>query len=173
MESPPCVPSNWAPPVTSLRMPTAPLSCEPSRAYSPARSTLKTCRLPQQLRDRCPALRASAMLAVAACLLMGVVLSLSRMGIVSTLAAAALTGLVALGSRRAGEVNRRRRWLWLVPVAIPLCLFVFLPTRALVLRFADLTATPEISKDTRVQIWSDTLGVVAAYPWTGYGQIGR
>ena len=109
------------------------------------------------------------MLAVAACLLMGVVLSLSRMGIVSTLAAAALTGLVALGSRRAGEVNRRRRWLWLVPVAIPLCLFVFLPTRALVLRFADLTATPEISKDTRVQIWSDTLGVVAAYPWTGYG----
>jgi O-antigen ligase len=116
-----------------------------------------------------PALRTSAMLAVAACLLMGVVLSLSRMGVVSTLAAAALTGLAALGSRRLGEVSRRRRWLWLVPVAIPLYLLVCLPTRDLVLRFADLTATPEISKDTRIQIWSDTLGVVAAYPWTGCG----
>jgi hypothetical protein len=73
-----------------------------------------------------PALRTSAMLTVAACLLMGVFLSLSRMGVVSTLAAAALTGLVALGSRRLGEVSRQRRWLWLVPVAIPLCLLVFL-----------------------------------------------
>lgn len=116
-----------------------------------------------------PALRASAMLTVAACLLMGVFLSLSRMAVVSTLAAAALTGLAALGSRRLGEVNRRRRWLWLVPVAIPLCLLVCLSTRDLVLRFAELTATPEISKDTRMQIWSDTFGVVAAYPWTGCG----
>jgi putative inorganic carbon (HCO3(-)) transporter len=115
------------------------------------------------------ALRTSAMAAVAACLLMGVFLSLSRMGVVSTLAGATLMGLAALPSRRTGEGNRRRWWLWLLPVAIPLGLLVFLPTRDLVLRFAELTATPEVSKDTRVQIWSDTLGVVAAYPWTGCG----
>jgi O-antigen ligase len=115
------------------------------------------------------ALRTAAMLSVAACLLMAVFLSLSRMGVVSTLAAAALTGVAVLGGRRLGEVNRRRRWLLLVPVAIPLMLFAFLPTRDLILRFADLTATPEISKDTRVEIWSDTLHVVAAYPWTGCG----
>jgi O-antigen ligase len=115
-----------------------------------------------------PALRASAMLTVAACLLMGVFLSLSRMGVVSTLAAAALTAFAALGSRRVGEVGRRRRWLWLVPVAIPLCLFVVLPTRELVLRFADLTGQSG-DLEFRMQIWSDTSGVVAAYPWTGCG----
>src|ERR1035441_7520456 len=44
-----------------------------------------------------------------------------------------------------------------------------LSTRELVLRFADLTATQEISKDVRVQIWTDTLHVIAAYRWTGCG----
>jgi O-antigen ligase len=116
----------------------------------------------RQSQSAATALRTSAMLAVAACLLMGVFLSLSRMGVVATLAAVALTGLVALGSRRG-------RWLWLVPVVIPLCLLVGLSNRELVLRFADLTATQEISKDTRMQIWSDTLGVIRAYPWTGCG----
>jgi len=115
------------------------------------------------------ALRTAAMLAVATCLLMGIFLSLSRMGVVSTLAAAALMGLAVLGGRGLGEANRRRRWLWLVPVAIPLILLISLPTRDLILRFADLTATPEISKDVRVEIWSDTLHAVAAYPWTGCG----
>jgi O-antigen ligase len=109
------------------------------------------------------------MLTVAACLLMGIILSLSRMGVVSTLVAAAITGLVALSSLRMGDMARRRPWLWLVPATIPLCLIVCLSTRELVLRFADLTATTEISKDTRVQIWSDTLGVISAYRWTGCG----
>jgi O-antigen ligase len=110
------------------------------------------------------ALRASAMLAVAACLLMGIVLSLSRMGVVSTLAAVAGV-LVAL----VFSLPRRRRWLWLVPIAIPLLILVSLPTRELLLRFADLTATKEISKDMRVEIWTDTLHVIAAYRWTGCG----
>jgi O-antigen ligase len=95
---------------------------------------------------------------------MGIILSLSRMGVVSTLAAAAGV-LVAL----AFSLPRRRRWLWLVPIAIPLLILVSLSTRELVLRFADLTATQEISKDTRVQIWTDTLHVIAAYRWTGCG----
>jgi O-antigen ligase len=110
------------------------------------------------------ALRTSAMLAVAACLLMGIILSLSRMGVVSTLTAAAGV-LVAL----VFSLPRRRRWLWLVPIAIPLLILATLSTRELVLRFADLTATQEISKDVRVQIWTDTLHVIAAYRWTGCG----
>jgi len=110
------------------------------------------------------ALRTSAMLAVAACLLMGIILSLSRMGVVSTLAAAAGV-LVALSF----SLPRRRRWFWLVPIAAPLLILVSLSTRELVLRFADLTATQEISKDERVQIWTDTLHVIAAYRWTGCG----
>jgi len=110
------------------------------------------------------ALRASAMLAVAACLLMGIILSLSRMGVISTLAAVAGV-LVAV----AFSLPRRRRWLWLVPIAIPLLILASLSTRELVLRFADLTATQEISKDVRVRIWTDTLHVIAAYRWTGCG----
>jgi O-antigen ligase len=110
------------------------------------------------------ALRAGAMLAVAACLLMGIILSQSRMGVVSTLAAAA--GVLAA---LALSLPRRRRWMWLVPVAVPLLILASLSTRELVLRFADLTATQEISKDMRVQIWTDTLHVIAACRWTGCG----
>jgi O-antigen ligase len=110
------------------------------------------------------ALRISAMLAVAACLLMGIILSLSRMGLISTLTAAFGVLVVLIFS-----LPRRRRWFWLVPIAIPLLILVSLSTRELVLRFADLTATQEISKDVRVQIWTDTLHVIAAYRWTGCG----
>ena len=110
------------------------------------------------------ALRTSGMLAVAACLLMGIILSLSRMGVISTLAAAACV-LVAL----AFSLPRRRRWLWLVPIAIPLLILASLSTRELVLRFADLTATQGISKDERVRIWAEALHVIAAYRWTGCG----
>jgi len=67
------------------------------------------------------------------------------------------------------SLPRRRRWLWLVPIAVPLLILASLSTRELVLRFADLTATKEISKDMRVEIWTDTLHVIAAYRWTGCG----
>ena len=116
-------------------------------------------------RARIPAaFRACAMLAVAACLLMGIFLSLSRMGVVSTLAAA--SGVLAA---MAFSLPRHRRWLWLVPVVVPLLVLVSLSSRELLLRFADLTATQEISKDVRVQIWTDTLHAISAYRWTGCG----
>ena len=110
------------------------------------------------------AFRTAAMLAVAACLFMGIILSLSRMGTVSTLAATA--GLLFVLALR---VPRRRRWLWLVPIAVPLLILASLSSRELVLRFAELTATQGISSNARVQIWSDTLRVIAAYRWTGCG----
>jgi O-antigen ligase len=116
-------------------------------------------------RARIPAaLRTSALLAVAACLLMGIFLSLSRMGVVSTLTAAAGV-LVAL----AFSLPRRHRCLGLVPIVVPLLILVSLSTRELLLRFADLTATQDISEDGRVQIWTDTLHAISAYRWTGCG----
>jgi O-antigen ligase len=110
------------------------------------------------------AVRTAAMLAAAACLLMGIILSLSRMGVLATLAAFA--GVLAA---LAFSLPHRRRWVWLIPAAVPLLILVSLSTRELLLRFADLTATPDISKDARVEAWSDTLHVIAAYPWTGCG----
>src|SRR5208282_3299391 len=61
------------------------------------------------------------------------------------------------------------RWRWLIAIVVPLIALAALSTRELVLRFAELTATEEVSQDTRVRIWGDTLRLVQAYPWTGCG----
>jgi O-antigen ligase len=52
---------------------------------------------------------------------------------------------------------------------LPLFILVFLPTRELLLRFADMSATEDMSKDTRMEIWQDTLQLVSAHEWTGTG----
>jgi O-antigen ligase len=54
-------------------------------------------------------------------------------------------------------------------LALPLAILILLPTRELVLRFADLTSTQGLSKQDRVEIWRDTLQFIAAYKWTGCG----
>jgi O-antigen ligase len=107
--------------------------------------------------------------AVAACLLVGVIVSLSRMGFLSTLAAVALTAMSLPASRRTGELRPRRWWLVIVPITLPLLILVFLSTREMELRFAEMAATEDISKDTRMEIWNDTTRLVAAYKWTGCG----
>ena len=116
-----------------------------------------------------PALRASALFAAAACLLIAIIVSLSRMGFLSTLAAAGLTALSLPASRRVGDYNPRGWWLWIIPLAAPVCILLFLSTQEMVLRFADLAATEDISKDTRMEIWKDTTHLVRAYKWTGCG----
>ena len=110
------------------------------------------------------ALRTSALFAVAGCLFMAIVVSLSRMGMVSALAAIACV-LAAL----AGHLQTGRRWLWLALIIIPLLLLASLSTRELLLRFSELTATQGVTGNVRMQIWSDTLHVISAYPWTGCG----
>ena len=116
-----------------------------------------------------PALAAAVLLSVAACLLMGIIVSLSRMGFVSTLIAAGFSAGALLFRRVKYAVGLRRRWQWVGALAVPLLIATFLPTRELVLRFADLAATEEISRDDRIQIWQDTSKVIAAYAWTGTG----
>jgi O-antigen ligase len=123
-----------------------------------------------------PALRIALLLAISACLLTGVVLSQSRMGFISTLAAAAFTMLIVPLSRgKTDEVGSGWRlgwgrvWRWVVPLALPILMLILLPTRELVLRFADMASTQELSKDDRVEIWHDTLQFIGAYKWTGCG----
>ena len=118
------------------------------------------------------ALRTAGLLGISACLLIGVILSLSRMGFISTLIATGLTMLMLLGSLAGGDEGSRRchhAWKWLIPVALPLCIIVFLPTQELIRRFADMAATEEISKDTRREIWQDTRELISDYRWTGVG----
>ncbi len=104
---------------------------------------------------------ATLLAGIAACLLAGVVVSLSRMGFVATILALALMGYVAVAGRS--------RWRWIVPVALPLCLLLMLPTRELKQRFAYMAASEDVNTDTRVAIWRDTVQLVAAEKWTGTG----
>jgi O-antigen ligase len=130
--------------------------------FNPAQFTLTTG----------PALRIALLLAISACLLTGVVLSQSRMGFISTLAGTAFTMLIVpLSWVKTDEVGAtwRRVWRWVVPLALPILMLVLLPTRELVLRFADMASTQELSKDDRIGIWQDTLQFISAYKWTGCG----
>lgn len=114
------------------------------------------------------AIATATLVAISGCILIGVVLSLSRMGFISTLIAAGITLLLLLTSWGSPE-SPRSRWRWTIPAAAVLLIAVFLPTRELVLRFADLAATEEITEDTRVEIWRNTLEVTSDYRWTGCG----
>jgi O-antigen ligase len=119
------------------------------------------------------ALKSAGMLAVAACLLVGVVVSLSRMGFLSSLAAVGLTAMVVLGSMGAGVdgAEKGRRWVMGVGVGLAAAFLglVFLPTDELIGRLAELAQTEDISKDTRAEIWRDTRAMIAAHGWTGVG----
>lgn len=123
------------------------------------------------------ALRMALLLAISACLLAGVVVSQSRMGFISTLAGAGFTMLIvplSQDSRRPDETDQaghgwRRALRWAVPLALPLAILILLPTRELILRFADMASTQEVSQADRIKIWRDTLRVIEAYRWTGCG----
>jgi O-antigen ligase len=63
-----------------------------------------------------------------------------------------------------------RKWTALaLAAALVLLAFIYLPPDQLIARFAGLASTDEISGDTRVQIWSETLRLIAAYPVFGCG----
>jgi O-antigen ligase len=72
-------------------------------------------------------------------------------------------------SHGAGEFGARRRWLWIASIAVPACIFAAVSTKEMAVRFADLAATDDISKDARMEIWNDTTRLVGAYKWTGCG----
>jgi O-antigen ligase len=117
-----------------------------------------------------PALTAVALSFVAACLLAGIIVSLSRMGFIATLAAGVLTAMTVLSSReRQQYVALRRRWRWALLAAVLVCVLIFLPTRELASRFANMAATGQVSSEMRLGIWRDTLHMTSAYRWTGCG----
>lgn len=116
-------------------------------------------------RDGGSGLRAAAILGMGACMLAGVVVSLSRMVFASTLAAIGFTALLLLIPRNPKASLASRVWRWSVPIALPLCLLIFLPTPELLNRFAN----DSIAGDGRIAIWKDSVKVIEAYKWTGTG----
>lgn len=130
----------------------------------------------QRQQPLAPSLRAAALVGVAACLLLGVLASLSRMGFVSLLAAAVLTGLAVVVSRflgqtrsgrrsRCGRNQAPRRWAWTIPVTAAVAIAVLLPPKELIARFAEL----DLPQDSRTQMWSDTAHLIHESAWHGVG----
>lgn len=116
------------------------------------------------------ALKTAGLLGIAGCLLGGITASLSRMGLVSLIAAMITTSLVILGVRPRRSQTARSRWLWAIPaflVAVVL-LLLCLP-KEFVARFGQIATEPTLTIDARTNIWRDTLSEVAASPWTGVG----
>jgi O-antigen ligase len=113
-----------------------------------------------------PAIAACALLGAGATLLVGILFSLSRMGFLAALAGLVVSGAVAVSGGKPGW----RTWVPLLTLLLVSALaFVFLPTDPLIVRFADLAATDDISGDTRAQVWGDTLRLIEAYPVFGSG----
>lgn len=113
------------------------------------------------------ALAAGLLFTAAAIMLLGILHSLSRMGFVAALGGLFVAGMAATGGVGAPAWRRRAG-----PAAIGLVLllaFVFLPPDKLIYRFGDMASTEEISADTRIQIWRDTLALIRAQPVTGCG----
>ncbi len=120
--------------------------------------------------DLRPALMASAGLIVAVVLLGAVLLSLSRSGFVIALLGILQVALLyfvpawpprALGVRSA-LIAGALAAVFLVGV-------LFLPSDALVGRFADLASTEEISADGRVAMWRETQSLIGDYWFAGCG----
>jgi O-antigen ligase len=116
------------------------------------------------------ALRAALLLGMAACILAGIVVSLSRMGFLSTIIAAGVTLLMLFVAGRFRKADDgRMTWGWLIPFIPLLAALWLLPTRELTERLGGMTTTAELSTDNRIDIWRDTLRMAPAYTWVGCG----
>lgn len=110
----------------------------------------------------------AALAGIAACLLAGIVVSLSRMGFISASVALGAT-LLALARPWLRGGRRLRGWRWILPLAAPLLLLLLAPTPELKQRFALAASTEEVGMDTRIAIWKDTAHLIADRKWTGAG----
>ncbi len=114
------------------------------------------------------AVAASGLFALGALMLAAIIQSLSRAGFSFALVSLAVMGGVALAGPRSSAGWKRRAPVAAVGIAAAAA-FVFLPTDPLIYRFGALAATEEISADTRVQVWDDTVKLIGDYPAAGVG----
>ena len=122
-----------------------------------------------------PAIKACVVLVFGMMILIGTVLSLSRMGFLASLAALFVCGAAAVSLRGVESPLTSARsvgWKWIAIAVVGVAVllgFLFLPTDVLVARFADLAKAEDISADARAQIWRDTTALVKAFPLFGCG----
>jgi O-antigen ligase len=114
-----------------------------------------------------PALAACCMWAISALLLLAIIYSLSRMGFLDALCVLFVVGVLSIGPRVPS-----RKWRWYSFGAIGtaiLLMLVFFPPGQLIARFADISSAGQISADTRLNFWKETLPLIKEFPWFGTG----
>jgi O-antigen ligase len=122
-----------------------------------------------------PAIKACCVLALGTVILIAVIFSESRMAFFASLASLFVGAALAIAVRvlHLEPSIQPRVWRKVLPVALVGVVvslgFIFLPTDALIGRFAGLANTETISADTRAQIWRESVGVVKAFPVFGCG----
>ena len=113
------------------------------------------------------AVQVSVSLALAALMLLGIMLSLSRTGFL-----ASLSSLFAMGFLTAGFLApARRRFVVIAIVAFALvaALFYLAPDQ-LIRRFTEIGGTPgDLMGEARTRVWKDTWGLIADNPLVGCG----
>lgn len=118
------------------------------------------------------AFRAGVALTAAALILIGVLLSLSRMGFIASLFSLVVMSLLAFGgmvpSQWWSSWWKKATALGLL-AAVTVVVFLFLPPGRLVHRFAELSSSDEITADGRLSLWSESLNLIRDYPLVGCG----
>jgi O-antigen ligase len=103
---------------------------------------------------------------LAALLLVALVFSESRMGLV----AAILSALLMIALRLTSGGKRASAILLLVALLAPAISMIFwIGPEPAIARFDKLLQQSASGKDSRMAIWSDTLNLIGAHPWTGTG----
>ena len=114
-----------------------------------------------------PAITACLLWAVAAILFLAIAYSLSRMGFLSTVVSVFFVSVLTAGPRLP---SRAWRWSSLgIIAAVVLLICVFLPPDQLIGRFVQLSSTQNVSADTRLLIWKQTLPLISEYRVFGCG----
>jgi O-antigen ligase len=117
-----------------------------------------------------PVVAACAAWTLAALLLLGITCSLSRGGFVIALCTLFLSATLSIGFQFSSRVSRRNALL--IAAGVILVLAVALPSEKLVGRLS-LSGTPGSSErssiDTRVQLWRQTVPLIAQFPVFGCG----
>jgi O-antigen ligase len=109
----------------------------------------------------------SICIAAATLILIGIILSMSRMAFVATLASVFLAGMlvpVAAGTTLS-------RWLTalILLATMTVMAFAYLAPDTLIRRFSQVLATEGVPADVRIHLWSDTRRLAADYPLVGSG----
>jgi O-antigen ligase len=110
----------------------------------------------------------STLLVAAACLLAGVIASVSRMGFAATLTAMAIvtSGWLVLRQRR----RPTSAWLWAMPFVLVPAIVVLGSTDMMALRLGELLGSNDGLTDVgRLSIWKEGWQLARTYPLTGSG----